>query len=98
MNVFELQDLLLDSLWDNDDLRDDEIKRIRTFQDVGMLIRDAGLVITTSDGSEFHLAIRLLQENGFEIIRDEKLLGVASSAMTPRLLREMRPEGTRTRV
>jgi hypothetical protein len=34
MDAFELQDLLLDSLWDNDDLRDDELKRIRTFQDV----------------------------------------------------------------
>jgi hypothetical protein len=52
MNAFELQDLLLDSLWDNDGLLyDDPIRSIRTFQDVGMLSRDAGLVITTSDGS-----------------------------------------------
>ena len=34
-----------------------EIERISTFDEAGVMTRDAGLVITTADGSEFQLTI-----------------------------------------
>jgi len=69
MNENELQDALL-QLIDavtcmDDDMRDDaglehdlaEVKKVRTYDDVGMLTKNTGLVITTADGSEFQLTI-----------------------------------------
>jgi len=36
---------------------EDEIRRVETFEEVGMLTNDTGLVITMQDGSEFQLTI-----------------------------------------
>jgi len=36
---------------------EDEIRRVETFEEVGMLTNDAGLVITMQDGSEFQVTI-----------------------------------------
>lgn len=55
MNTQDVQDLILDSLFQNCD--NDEIKRIRTFQEAGVMTRDQGLVITAPDGSEFQVTI-----------------------------------------
>jgi hypothetical protein len=33
------------------------VKRVRTFEEEGVLTHDAGLVITTADGGEFQLTI-----------------------------------------
>ncbi len=69
MNETELQDTLRTllqelSYMDTDDLDHfdipcelAEIERIRTFDEAGVLTQDAGLVITTADGSEFQLTI-----------------------------------------
>lgn len=34
-----------------------EVKRIQTFEEAGLLTRDSGLVIRTDDGKEFQLTI-----------------------------------------
>ena len=69
MNDTELQQTLktlLDemSYMDTDDLDQFDmpeelagIERVSTFDEAGVLTRDAGLVITTKDGSEFQLTI-----------------------------------------
>ena len=69
MNDTELQQTLktlLDemSYMDTDDLDQFDmpeelagIERVSTFDEAGVLTRDAGLVITTNDGSEFQLTI-----------------------------------------
>ena len=69
MNETELQDTLRTllqelSYMDTDDLDHfdipcelAEIERISTFDEAGVLTQDAGLVITTADGSEFQLTI-----------------------------------------
>lgn len=36
---------------------DDEINDVRTFEDAGVLTRDAGLIINLPDGSEFQVTI-----------------------------------------
>lgn len=35
----------------------EQVRSVRTFQDVGMLTTDAGLLITMKDGSEFQITI-----------------------------------------
>ena len=69
MNATELQDTLRTllqnlSYMDNEDLDQfdmpcelTEFERIKTFDRAGVLTRDAGLVITTDDGSEFQVTI-----------------------------------------
>jgi len=69
MDEHELQDslqTLLDEIACMDDkAREDaglgngleDIKRVRTYGEVGMLTKNAGLVITTADGSEFQVTI-----------------------------------------
>ena len=69
MNETELQDTLRTllqelSYMDSEDLDQfdipcelSEIERISTFDEAGVLTQDAGLVITTADGSEFQLTI-----------------------------------------
>ena len=69
MNEQELQDalkaLLEQIAFDDDEERErfgvpDElaqVERVRTYEEEGVLTRDAGLVITTADGSEFQLTI-----------------------------------------
>ena len=70
MNENELQDALKDLLeelafTDEDDREDAgldsasdlaDVKRVRTYEEEGVLTHDAGLVVTTSDG-EFQLTI-----------------------------------------
>jgi len=34
-----------------------DVKRVRTYEEEGVLTHDAGLVITTTDGGEFQLTI-----------------------------------------
>ena len=70
MNAHELQDLLRDVLEEIMFARDDEdselaelaenigeIESIASYDDVGMLTTDKGLVIETKDGSEFQISI-----------------------------------------
>jgi len=69
MNETELQDALRNllqelSYMDTEDLDQFDmpgelagIERTSTFDEAGVLTRDAGLVITTPDGSEFQLTI-----------------------------------------
>ena len=69
MNENELQDALKTLLeeiacMDQEDredagLGDDlaDVKRVRTFDEEGVLTNNAGLVITTADGEEFQLTI-----------------------------------------
>ena len=69
MNETELQDALKSllreiALMDEDHASDlgvpDDLvnlRRVRTYQDDGVLTQNAGLVITTADGSEFQLTI-----------------------------------------
>ena len=46
-----------------DDYKSDEaldveqVREVRTFEDVGMLTRDRGLVVTMNDGTEFQITI-----------------------------------------
>ena len=42
---------------DGDFLNQETIRRVERFDDVGMLTRDAGLVVTMRDGSEFQVTI-----------------------------------------
>ena len=69
MNDTELQDALMAMLeeasyMDAEDIDQfsmpgelAEIERVRTFDEAGVMTRDAGLVITTADGDEFQLTI-----------------------------------------
>ena len=69
MNENELQDALMNlldaALCADEETRDEmgvddalaEVRKVRTYDDVGMLTKDAGLVITTADGSEFQVTI-----------------------------------------
>ena len=41
---------------------DQDVKRVQTFEEVGMLTRDHGLVVTMNDGSEFQLTITQSRE------------------------------------
>jgi hypothetical protein len=36
---------------------DHKIRRVRTYEEVGMLTRDAGLVVELEDGTEFQITI-----------------------------------------
>ena len=36
---------------------DHQIRRVRTYEEVGMLTRDAGLVVETEDGTAFQITI-----------------------------------------
>lgn len=51
-----LTDLLYGGVIYSDD-GDDEIKRIIPFESVGLMTRNAGVVVMLSDGSEFQLTI-----------------------------------------
>ena len=69
MNEHEIQDalktLLEEITFMDDEDRSDaglgdglaEIERVSTFDEAGVMTSDAGLVITTADGSEFQLTI-----------------------------------------
>ena len=69
MNENELQDALKTLLEEiagmDDEDREDAglgddlsgVKRVRTYEEEGVLTHDAGLVITTADGGEFQLTI-----------------------------------------
>ena len=55
---------LLEFVQDDEDVREDhglpdefETARIRTFDEVGMLTRDAGLVVKLSDGRTFQVTV-----------------------------------------
>ena len=36
---------------------DHQVRRVRTYQEVGMLTNNAGLVVETNDGTEFQITI-----------------------------------------
>lgn len=69
MNENELQDALKTllreiALMDEDDASDvgvpDDLvnlRRVRTYQEDGVLTQNAGLLVTTADGSEFQLTV-----------------------------------------
>ena len=52
MTTEELADHLAELLADTD-----EIRRVRSYAEVGMLTRDAGLVVTLDDGAEYQITI-----------------------------------------
>lgn len=54
----EFQDLLLDTIRArSDDGADDEVVHVRTYDEVGLMTNDSGLVVVTKDGSEFQVTI-----------------------------------------
>jgi hypothetical protein len=55
VNENEMETMLYEMLQDEDAAP--EVKRVRTFAEVGVLTNNAGLVITTADGGEFQLTI-----------------------------------------
>ena len=59
MNETEFMDTLMATL---DEALDEEVRSVRTFEDVGMLTRDHGLVVTMVDGTEFQVTV--LQSRG----------------------------------
>ena len=54
MSEKEMAMALNEALYENEEL---EINNVRTFEEVGMLTRDAGLIIKLLDGSEFQVTI-----------------------------------------
>jgi hypothetical protein len=60
MNADEAVEVLTDALdlyREENDEEDSPLRRVETFEDVGILTTDAGLVITMKDGSEFQITI-----------------------------------------
>lgn len=60
MNARDLQGILRDLIEDDgleDDLGDRVLRRVESFQEAGVLTRDAGLVIRLLNGTEFQLTI-----------------------------------------
>lgn len=54
MSEKEMAMALSEALYENEDF---EINNVRTFEEAGMLTRDAGLIIKLLDGSEFQVTI-----------------------------------------
>lgn len=54
MSEKEMAMALSEALYENEEL---EINNVRTFEEAGMLTRDAGLIIKLLDGSEFQVSI-----------------------------------------
>ncbi len=54
MSEKEMAMALSEALSENEEL---EINNVRTFEEAGMLTRDAGLIIKLLDGSEFQVSI-----------------------------------------
>lgn len=54
MSEKEMAMALSEALYENEEL---EINNVRTFEDAGVLTRDAGLIINLPDGSEFQVTI-----------------------------------------
>ena len=52
MTTFELQELLAEALSERE-----EINGASTYEEVGMLTRDKGLVVTSESGVEFQITI-----------------------------------------
>jgi hypothetical protein len=52
MTEKQMEECIADALYEND-----EIKLTKTFEEVGMLTNNAGLVVRTIDGSEFQITI-----------------------------------------
>jgi len=52
-----LRDVLAETDGASDDLNQMTIRRIDSFEDVGMLTRNAGLVVRMTDGSEFQVTV-----------------------------------------
>jgi hypothetical protein len=60
MNEKDFADRLMDIIESGRDYAaafDHQIRRVRTYEEVGMLTRDAGLVVETEDGTEFQITI-----------------------------------------
>jgi hypothetical protein len=52
MNEADIQEIIADAIIDRD-----EIKRVQSFEEAGVLTTNNGLVVRTSDGSEFQITI-----------------------------------------
>lgn len=57
LTEIEFRDTLLEAISESIDF-DGEVRSIRTFEDVGLLTLDQGLVVRMNDGAEFHLTIQ----------------------------------------
>lgn len=57
MNEVEFQELLAGVLLASDDMDEEDIS-VRTYEEVGMLTMDKGLVVQLADGSEFQVTIK----------------------------------------
>jgi hypothetical protein len=55
MNEIEMETMLYEMLQDEDAAP--EVKRVRTFEEEGVLTRNRGVVVRTADGSEFQICI-----------------------------------------
>jgi hypothetical protein len=52
MNKRDIIEIITDALNEHDDVRS-----VNTYEEVGMLTRDSGLVVQTSDGDEFQITV-----------------------------------------
>ena len=57
MTETEMEEIISESLWETDEYHETGIEDISTYEDVGMLTNNAGLVIKLDDGSEYHITI-----------------------------------------
>ena len=57
MNEEKFRSILDEALFIYMDENKDTIKRVQTFEEVGILTTNTGLIIKTEDGSEFQLTI-----------------------------------------
>jgi hypothetical protein len=55
MNEIDIETMLYEMLQDEDAAP--EVKHVRTFEEDGVLTRNRGVVVRTTDGSEFQVAI-----------------------------------------
>ena len=72
MNAFDLEEAIQEALVERDenhaDLHDEPavFARIVSYADAGVMTRDAGLVIRTSEGDEFQVTIVQVRRGGRE--------------------------------
>lgn len=60
MDAHELVDAMMDALSGSTleaEMTEAAVEKVRTFSDAGLLTRDAGIVLTLDDGSEFQLTV-----------------------------------------
>jgi hypothetical protein len=57
MDTEKLQEIIMDLMYNSDEITDAGLKQIRSFREAGLLTRDEGLVLRLTDGSEFLITI-----------------------------------------